>query len=201
MERRQVILVAFYNKKALGVRYLEAALERAGYQVTTIFYKDFNSVRPRPSTRREAELFLQVVREKQPVLVGLSVMSSMYLDTVYQLMDGLVREQIAPLVCGGAYATMFPEKLLERGADFVLRSDGERAICRLADALRLGSDWRSIPSLCWREEGKFVKMRSGTCSAMWTAMGFPWSTVRAPASLTMTRLCGAIPSGTPAAMR
>lgn len=115
MERRQVILVAFYNKKALGVRYLEGALERAGYQVTTIFYKDFNSVRPRPSTRREAELFLQLVREKQPVLVGLSVMSSMYLDTVYQLMDGLVREQIAPLVCGGAYATMFPEKLLERG--------------------------------------------------------------------------------------
>ena len=149
-----MILVAFYNKKAPGVRYLEGALERAGYQVTTIFYKDFNSVRPRPSTRREAELFLQVVREKQPVLVGLSVMSSMYLDTVYQLMDGLVREQIAPLVCGGAYATMFPEKLLERGADFVLRSDGERAICRLAEALRLGSDWWSIPSLCWREGGK-----------------------------------------------
>lgn len=196
-----MILVAFYNKKALGVRYLEAALERAGYQVTTIFYKDFNSVRPRPSTRREAELFLQVVREKQPVLVGLSVMSSMYLDTVYQLMDGLVREQIAPLVCGGAYATMFPEKLLERGADFVLRSDGERAICRLAEALRLRSDWRSIPSLCWREGEKSIKMRSGTCSAMWTAMGFPWSTVRAPASLTMTRLCGAIPSRTPAAMR
>ena len=88
MERRQVILVAFYNKKALGVRYLEAALERAGYLVTTIFYKDFNSVHPQPSTRREMELFLQVVREKQPLLVGLSVMSSMYLDTVYQLMDG-----------------------------------------------------------------------------------------------------------------
>lgn len=43
-----MILVAFYNKKALGVRYLEAALEGVGYQVTTIFYKDFNSVRPAP---------------------------------------------------------------------------------------------------------------------------------------------------------
>ena len=156
-----MILVAFYNKKALGVRYLEAALERAGYLVTTIFYKDFNSVHPQPSTRREMELFLQVVREKQPLLVGLSVMSSMYLDTVYQLMDGLGREQIAPLVCGGAYATMFPEKLLERGADFILRSDGERAICRLADALRLGNDWRSIPSLCWREEGKIRQNEIG----------------------------------------
>ena len=168
-----MILVAFYNKKALGVRYLEAALERAGYQVTTIFYKDFNSVRPRPSTRREAELFLQVVREKQPVLVGLSVMSSMYLDTVYQLMDGLVREQIAPLVCGGAYATMFPEKLLERGADFVLRSDGERAICRLADALRLGSDWWSIPSLCWREGGKIHQNEIGDLLSDVDGYGIP----------------------------
>ena len=41
-----VVLVAFYNKKALGVRYLQAALERAGYAVRTVFYKDFNSVPP-----------------------------------------------------------------------------------------------------------------------------------------------------------
>ena len=53
MEKRQVILVAFYNKKALGVRYLESALEQAGYSVTTIFYKDFNSVHPYPTTAKE----------------------------------------------------------------------------------------------------------------------------------------------------
>lgn len=138
MEKRQVILVAFYNKKALGVRYLESALEQAGYSVTTIFYKDFNSVHPYPTTAKEVELFLQVVRERQPLFVGMSVMSSMYLDTVYQLMEGLAQERLVPLVCGGAYATMFPEKLLEQGADFVIRSDGEHAICRLADALRMG---------------------------------------------------------------
>ena len=154
MEKRQVILVAFYNKKALGVRYLESALEQAGYSVTTIFYKDFNSVHPYPTTAKEVELFLQVVRERQPLFVGMSVMSSMYLDTVYQLMEGLAQERLVPLVCGGAYATMFPEKLLEQGADFVIRSDGEHAICRLADALRMGYDWRTIPSLCWWEKGE-----------------------------------------------
>ena len=53
----QAVLVAFYNRKALGVRYLEAALERAGYGVTTIFYKDFNSVHPHPTTDQEVELF------------------------------------------------------------------------------------------------------------------------------------------------
>lgn len=149
----QAVLVAFYNRKALGVRYLEAALERAGYGVTTIFYKDFNSVHPHPTTDQEVELFLQVVQERKPVFVGLSVMSSMYLDTVYRLMDALGDEKAYPLVCGGAFATMFPDKMLEHGADFVIRSDGEHAICRLADALQLGYDWRSIPSLCWQEDG------------------------------------------------
>ena len=35
----RVMLLAFYNTKALGVRYLEGALERAGYQVQVVFYK------------------------------------------------------------------------------------------------------------------------------------------------------------------
>lgn len=33
----RVMLLAFYNTKALGVRYLEGALERAGYQVQVVF--------------------------------------------------------------------------------------------------------------------------------------------------------------------
>ena len=150
--RPVVVLVAFYNKKALGVRYLETALEEAGYVVHTIFYKDFNSVHPTPTTHTELELLRREVEAARPVLVGLSVMSSMYLDTVYQVMDTLGSLPY-PLVCGGAYATMFPQPLLERGARFVLRSDGERTMVRLADALNRGRDWRDIPSLCYLEAG------------------------------------------------
>ena len=133
-----VVLVAFYNKKALGVRYLQAALEQAGYRVRTVFYKDFNSVRPTPTTELELEFLRRVVREADPVLVGLSVMSSMYLDTVYQVLDAALDASPAPVVCGGAFATMFPQRMLERGASFVLRADGEDNLCRLANALRNG---------------------------------------------------------------
>ena len=149
-----VVLVAFYNKKALGVRYLQAALEGAGYAVRTVFYKDFNSVRPSPTTEKELELFRQVVREAQPVLVGLSVMSSMYLDTAYQVLDAARSASTAPVVCGGAFATMFPQRLLDRGARFVLRADGEENLPRLADVLRDGADFSAIPSLCWKENGQ-----------------------------------------------
>ena len=153
--RPVVVLVAFYNKKALGVRYLETALEQAGYVVHTIFYKDFNSVHPTPTTPAELELLRQEVEQAHPVLVGLSVMSSMYLDTVYRVMDALAPLHI-PLACGGAYATMFPQPLLEHGARFVIRSDGEIALFRLVHALVSGGPWRDIPSLCFRDGDEVV---------------------------------------------
>ena len=56
MEPGRVMLIAFYNKKALGVRYLETALAKAGYEVRTVFYKDFNSVHPKKTSERELEL-------------------------------------------------------------------------------------------------------------------------------------------------
>lgn len=111
--KRVVVLVAFYNKKALGVRYLEAALTRAGYVVKTVFYKDFNSVRPRPTTDAELELLCREIQECRPVFIGLSVMSSMYLETVYKMMEAITEDDLAPILCGGAYATMFPEQMLE----------------------------------------------------------------------------------------
>ena len=49
--RPVVVLVAFYNKKALGVRYLETALEGAGYVVHTIFYKETASTLSLPPPR------------------------------------------------------------------------------------------------------------------------------------------------------
>ncbi len=87
----RVMLLAFYNTKALGVRYLEGALERAGYQVQVVFYKEFNSHCPGQTSRRELELLCEEVRRAEPVFIGLSVMSSMYLDTVEQVMKTCVR--------------------------------------------------------------------------------------------------------------
>ena len=100
----RVMLLAFYNTKALGVRYLEGALERAGYQVQVVFYKEFNSHCPGQTSRRELELLCEEVRRAEPVFIGLSVMSSMYLDTVEQVMKTLRARYAIPLVCGGAFA-------------------------------------------------------------------------------------------------
>ena len=86
-----IVLVAFYNVKALGVRYLETALRKAGYQVRTIFFKQFNSVSPKPVTEKELRLLCDTIREASPILVGLSVMSSLYMDSINAVADTLLK--------------------------------------------------------------------------------------------------------------
>ena len=149
-----IVLVAFYNTKALGVRYLETALKKAGYDVETIFYKSFNSIHPSKTTQRELELLVERIRSAQPMLIGLSVMSSMYLDTVELVIEAIDKHFDLPVAYGGAFTSMFPERFLRReGKDFSIRTDGEHALCALADALRTGSDWHDIPCLGYLENG------------------------------------------------
>lgn len=155
-EKKTVLLVAFYNYKALGVRYLETALTAAGYRVTMVFVKNFNSVNPQPISKKELELLCEKVKKEAPVLIGLSVMSSMYLDTVNSIITELQQNVDIPLTCGGAFASMFPEYFLDRNVEFVIRTDGEHSTCQLTDALVNGTEYRDIPSLCYREDGKNI---------------------------------------------
>lgn len=154
MDKPTAVLVAFYNVKALGVRYLETALTKAGYHVVTIFFKQFNSANPSKATEQELELLCRRVRQAGPVFVGLSVMSSMYLESIHAVIQALQAQKLGPIVCGGAYASMFPEHFLDMEVPFVIRMDGEIPLVKLADALRTGGDWHGIPSLSYREEGK-----------------------------------------------
>ena len=154
-KEKNIVLIAFYNIKALGVRYIESALRNRGYEVTTVFLKDFNSVNPKPATDKEIAILTDVIRKTNPLFVGLSVMSSMYLDTVHAVI-GAVKSTGYPMVCGGAYATMFPEHFLARGVDYVIRADGENPICALADAIMLGKNADHIPSLCYKKNDEII---------------------------------------------
>lgn len=48
---------------------------------------------------------------------------------------------------------MFTASLLEHGAHFVIRSDGEVAMVRLAGLCFMGRTGAASPSLCWRGDG------------------------------------------------
>lgn len=171
--RGTVLLVAFYNTKALGVRYLEGALRREGYQVRTVFYQGFNSHSPAPTTQRELDLLCREAEKARPLLIGLSVMSSMYLDTVNQVVKALRAKCPAPLVCGGAFASLFPDYFLDRGVDYVIRGDGEIPLCALADCLAQGRSLETVPSLSLWQDGEKVHHPMGEVPRDLDGYGIP----------------------------
>lgn len=157
MYAKKVMLIAFYNKKALGVRYLETALREANYSVRTVFFGDFNSTSPKRATAKEIDLLREDIDKQEPIMIALSVMSSMYLEVVDDVIEMIQSFFEIPIVCGGAFASLSPEYFLERGVQFVIRSDGERAIVKLADALSDRTSYEKIPNLCYKKGDEITK--------------------------------------------
>ena len=151
MEKKPILLVGFYNTKALGVRYLETALIKSGYTVYTLFLKEFDSKNPGEVTETELQLVKKLVADLDPGLIGLSVMSSLYIGSVIKVNKVLRDNFNIPIVWGGVYATLFPDKAIEH-ADFVLRGEGEDAIAELADAILGSKPYSSIRNLVYREQ-------------------------------------------------
>ncbi len=146
----KIYLIGFYNPKALGLRYLERALQSAGHEVRILFFKSFNSVRPKAATERELALMREDIEAFKPGLIGLSVMASLYLDTVDAVAAALREHFSVPLAWGGAYPTMFPEECLRR-CDYVLRGEGEEAIIELVSALETGASPSDIKNLAFHK--------------------------------------------------
>lgn len=151
-----ILLIAFYNEKALGVQYLANALKKNGYQPHILFFKEFNSVKPSKITEKELELFRMLIKEIKPSYIGLSVMSSLYLESVC-LVNRQIRDHFnIPVIWGGVYATLFPQRALEN-CNFVIRGEGEGAIVELLDKLEKREDPSCVENLVYTpESGRLV---------------------------------------------
>ncbi len=154
MNSKSVLLISFHNQKALGVRYLESSLNSKGHAASIVFFKAFNSEKPTLPSQIELALLKNVINETKPDLIGLSVMSSLYLETVYAV-NNIIRDNYnIPTVWGGVFATLFPERCLEH-ADFVIRGEGENAIVDLVEALSDNS-YESIENLAYKKDDKVI---------------------------------------------
>ena len=117
-----------------------------------VFVKGFTSHKTREPSPGEYRLLAAQARELAPDFIGLSVMSSLYLQVAIDLTRILREATGVPVLWGGLHPTLFPEESLEY-ADFVLRGEGEDALLEFCDHLATGRDWREMPNLCYLEEG------------------------------------------------
>lgn len=155
-KNKKVLLIGFYNEKALGVRYLANALKKNGYRPYILLFKGFNSVVPSKATEKELSLLKQLVEKIDPLFIGLSVMSSLYLETTYMVNDIIKKNFDVPIAWGGVFATLMPEKAIQY-CDFVLRGEGEETIVELAHHIQGDKRYDDIKNLTFiNSDGKLV---------------------------------------------
>jgi len=153
----RVVLVAFYNEKALGLRYLYNALLANGFEPTLVFLKTFNSRHPQPISEKELDILKDLIKKKDPLFVGLSVMSSLILSESDKV-NNMVKENFDIPVCwGGVHATVATPRCAKE-CTLVMRGEGEDIIVDLAKKFRDGKNWRDTFGIAYYDEsGKYVE--------------------------------------------
>ncbi|WDV45061.1 radical SAM protein [Clostridiaceae bacterium M8S5] len=152
---KKVLLIGFYNEKALGVKYLANSLKRNNYEVHILFFKKFNSVNPKKATKEELDLLKKLIEDIKPSFIGMSVMSSLYLETVYQVNKCIRDTTDSKIIWGGVYPTLFPKESLKY-ADYVIRGEGENALTELVDNIEKKEDIKNIQNLAYTDENDVI---------------------------------------------
>lgn len=178
----RLTLVSLYDKSALGVRSLSAYARKAGHHVSIIWMKENENISeqernpaetpledlnvgltsrglayyayPRPITPEEIRLFLGLLEELHPDLLGFSLTS--FFRRTAELLTAKVRQRLPglPVVWGGIGPTVEPEESI-RAADMICLGEGEETLPELLSCVAQRGDARSIANL-WVRRGSEV---------------------------------------------
>lgn len=152
----RVILLTIYSVENSGVRYLSAALKRAGFQADIIFLRDWINNRLEMPSKQDLELVFKVIRSRGANLIGIGFMSSLL--PMVQKITSELHEQFPdiPVCWGGIHPTSAPEGCLDY-ADYICQGEGEAPLIDLCQNLFEGRFTGDIPNIWARLDGRIYK--------------------------------------------
>jgi len=106
--------------------------------------------------RRVRETVTRLIHEREPEVVGLSVMTFQR-RTAHRIIE--LARALKPdvkIVVGGYDPSLAPEAYQEMGADYIVRGEGEVTFRELLRALESGGGFESIRGLSRREGGRWL---------------------------------------------
>ncbi len=175
----RILLVTLYDEYNLGVRQLISILRAEGHEAYLLCLKQYEKrelaegeewypfwqtvatpwgtrqilAYPRPLSRFEWDLFEGLLKKINPHIVGLSVYSA-FVPQAQQL-TAFVHRVLpeAKVIWGGPHVTCDPVGSSEM-CDIAFVGECDLALPEFAGRLDHGQDWRSVPNIMWREQGK-----------------------------------------------
>lgn len=148
-----VVLMTIYSVENAGIRYVSAALKRAGIETHIVFLRDWVHNALEMPTEKEIQMALNIIRDKEADLVGLGFMSSLL--PMAREMTKRIKSAFpgTPIVWGGIHPTSTPETCIDE-VDYLCVGEGEQAAIDLCEALRDGGDTTNIPNIWANKNGQ-----------------------------------------------
>lgn len=166
------------NLIPLGVSLLSACLKEAGHEVK-LFDTTFYKTRERTGDEARIETlqvkhtnladfgilpkdsdvisdFKKLVKEFKPDLIGVSVVEPTYLIGLKLL--NTIKDSGIPTIMGGIHVTFSPEDVINEPAiNMICVGEGEKAIVELANRLRDEINYKDIPNIWVKEDGRIYQ--------------------------------------------
>ncbi len=135
-----------------GLRYVSSMLKSKGHDVKMIFMVDKEDYRKKYS-KDVVESLGKLCKEDD--LIGVSSMASTSIRAtqIIRYMKNILNKTV---IWGGVHPTISPEKCLQE-CDIICISEGEQAMCELADKLEKGQDISKIENLWVRKNNQITK--------------------------------------------
>ncbi|MBC8454718.1 MAG: B12-binding domain-containing radical SAM protein [Deltaproteobacteria bacterium] len=148
-----IVLMTIYSVENAGIRYISAALQRAGFETHIVFLRDWVHNRLEMPSETDIRMAMDIVREKGADLIGIGFMSSLY-SMALKVTDDLAAEfPDIPILWGGIHPTSVPEECIPH-CDYVGVGEGERAVIDLCGALRDEAEAPAFPTIWAKIDGE-----------------------------------------------
>ena len=137
------------SEENLGIEYLKGALVKHGYQVEIIdaWLNEYDV----------KHVYDKIINEKDDILfVGISSYMSNTKPTIELI--NLLKEYDSniKIACGGFGPTFYPNEYLNSGADYIMRGEGEDAICELADSIKDNLVPKNVKNVGYKDGNKII---------------------------------------------
>lgn len=139
-----------YREYPYGIGILATMAEQAGFTVRIL------------DLAVDCRDYMKVIKEFRPNVVAISFLSPS-LKTATDIICQIKRSYATTIISGGIHSTLYPEKVLECGADIVMLGEGELTIVRLLECVTSMTGilrdavLEKIPSLVYRDSFGNIK--------------------------------------------
>ena len=125
----------------MGLAYVAAVLEKENCEVKIIDMSALDI-----STQH----LLRIIEKFSPNLIGITLTTPLA-ETVYSMITRIKEQSTIPIILGGVHPTSMPDECLQKGADIIVKREGEETVKELVHNLKA---LHKVKGISYKKDGK-----------------------------------------------